>query len=82
MNEIMHSFQISLFLASCRIYHLFTDTEGNSGFVAPRPPLLPEAKLRATTSGRGATKLTVFPSPVTTRNISGNRRVFVIILDI
>ena len=27
-------------------------------FVAPRPPLLPEAKPRATTSGRGATKLT------------------------
>ena len=34
-------------------YHLFTETEGNSDFCGP--------KAAATTSGRGATKVTVFP---------------------
>ena len=35
------------------IYHLFTETEGNSVFYGRRPPLLLEAKPRATTAVEG-----------------------------
>jgi hypothetical protein len=43
------------------IYHLFTETEGNSVFCGSETAVVARAEAKGNNGGRGATKLTAFP---------------------
>jgi hypothetical protein len=43
------------------IYHLFTETEGNSVFCGPETAVVARGEAEGNNGGRGATKHTAFP---------------------
>ena len=43
------------------IYHLFTETEGNSVFCGPETAIVARGEAECNNGGRGATKHTAFP---------------------
>jgi hypothetical protein len=57
-------FSVLVLCTQVNIYHLFTETEGNSVFCGHETAVVARGEAEGNNSGRGATKHTAFPIEV------------------